>query len=35
MLSQVLDTQRYTFISPATEKLEKQDKYEPRDKWYL
>ena len=25
----------FTFISPATEKLKKQDKFQPRDKSYL
>ena len=25
----------FTFISPVTEKLEKQDKFQPKDKSYL
>ena len=25
----------FTFISPAVEKLEKQDKFKPKDKFYL
>ena len=25
----------FTFISPATEKLEKQDNFQPRDKFYI
>ena len=32
-MSQVLDTKAYS--SPALEKLEKQDKFQPKDKSYL